>query len=74
MKTLLLACGLLLASCTTPGGTYVQADRDTFDAIAPEYRIYVQADPSLSVEQRDRRLLLIELWDKRIRTVQGEGR
>lgn len=71
MKKSLLACGLLLASCGTPNAAYIQADRDTLDAIAPEFVIYVMADPLLDQQQKDRRLLTVELWRQRVQAAEG---
>jgi uncharacterized lipoprotein YajG len=63
----LLTCGLLLlASCATPSTLHVVADRATHDAIAPDHRSYVLADPTLTQEQRDRRLLVLETWRIRL--------
>lgn len=45
---------------------YVKADRLTFDAIAPDYVKYVEADPALDQEQKDRRKRTIESWKLRI--------
>lgn len=60
---LLCSCGLSEA--------YVAADRATYNAIAPEYRAYVEADPALSAEQKARRERTIKAWDARLRAVSG---
>lgn len=65
MKTRTLLCCLLATSCTSPQ-LYTKADRLTFDAIAPEYRTYVLADPSLDQSQKDLRLLNVETWRIRL--------
>lgn len=46
--------------------TYVQADKLTFDAIAPSYKKYVEEDEALDDEQKARRLRTIETWRLRI--------
>lgn len=71
MKKITLLCGLLFASCGTPGVAYVQADRDTLDAIVPEYTAYVLNDATLDQAARDRRLLTVELWRKRVQAAEG---
>lgn len=65
MKKTLLLCALVCASCT-PTAVYTKADRDTFNAIAPEYRDYVLSDASLDQGAKDVRLLTIETWRKRL--------
>lgn len=60
----------LVASCSPPA-EYVSADMDTYKAIAPEYLAYVQADPALSMEQKDRRVRTADAW--RIRVEQASG-
>lgn len=74
MKKLLALCALALASCNTAAGAYIQADRDTLNAIAPGYTAYVMADTLLDQGQRDRRLLLVELWRKRVLAAEGVGK
>jgi hypothetical protein len=76
----LLALGALAASSsggcaalTGPGGPYVAADRATFDAVAPEYRAYVDHDPALDAEQRQRRHRTIDLWRLRIDDAQARS-
>jgi hypothetical protein len=48
------------------GREYVKADRLTYDAIAPEYLRYVDADPGLTQEQKDRRHRTVDTWNLRI--------
>ena len=62
---------VVLCSCT-PAQAYVDADRATYDEVAPDHEMYVRADPSLSAEQKARRLDLLKSWD--LRTRKGEGR
>jgi hypothetical protein len=73
MKKLSILLFVLLgvaAGCSIPDD-YVQADRDTFMAIAPEYASYVSGDQRLDDEQRQRRMLLIDSW--RIRLEKAEA-
>ncbi|MEO0479589.1 MAG: hypothetical protein AAF196_08925 [Planctomycetota bacterium] len=53
-------------ACESPRASYVDADRATFDAIAPNYRIYVQADTSLTASDVQSELDLVRTWEKRI--------
>ncbi len=65
---LLLAVGaiaVLCVGCSVPSG-YVAADRLTYDAIAPEYKLYVSEDPDMSEEQKERRYANVSSWDARI--------
>lgn len=49
---------------------YVQADRDTHDVIAPSHRKYVEDDPNLTDEQKERRYRLLESWNERIKAAE----
>jgi len=71
MKRSLILCGLLAASCT-PTHPYTMADRETFNAIAPDYTRYVQADAQLSQAQRDLKLLTVETWRMRVEAAEGK--
>ena len=68
MKKILsiLAALLVLSLTSCIGNEYVKADRDTFDALAPAHRAYVESDTKLSEEQKDRRYRLLESWKVRI--------
>ena len=73
MRGLILA--VLLAGCGGVEQSYVQADRDTYDVIAPAYVAYVSSDQTLTEEQRERRLRTVQTWELRVQTaeeVQGE--
>ncbi len=62
----LLCAGLLfLPGCSTQSA-YVAADRETYEAIAPEYRAYVEADPKLTPKQKGRRERSVESWGGRL--------
>lgn len=69
---LLAAC---LAGCTALRTTvasahYVEADRATFDVVAPSYLRYVDADPLLSDRQKNNRRGLLKDWEFRIETAE----
>lgn len=63
---LILFAALTLASCAGVPRTYVDADRATYDAIAPEYSGYITDDESLSDGQKQIRIDTLESWDARI--------
>ncbi len=66
---LFLASALLFQGCSLQKA-YVKADRQTYEAIAPEYLRYVRADKSLSDAQKRRREAKVRSWDAR--TSEGE--
>lgn len=70
MSSALLSVACLIVGCT-PVQAYVEADRATYEAIAPDHRAYVTNDPSLSSEQKTRRLDLLNSWDLRTRKAEG---
>lgn len=53
--------------CAAPDKVYIDADRKTFAAIAPEYLEYVLEDPELDELDRQLRVATIIFWDERIR-------
>jgi uncharacterized protein YcfL len=63
---LLLIVPLACVGCSAQK-EYVKADSITYDAIAPEYGVYVDADTKLDADQKARRKRLIESWALRIR-------
>jgi len=65
-KYLLLLICFLISGCGTLNADYVRADRDTFNAIAPSFKKYVEADESLTDDQVRDRLLTLDTWNKRI--------
>ena len=70
MRYLLLLPVLMLAACGSLDRQYVEADRATFEAIAPAYSAYVEDDGTLSDDQRSLRLGLVEL--RRMRLEEAE--
>lgn len=75
LRTTVLALTLALVSgcCATTDiirSDYVEADRATYEAVAPRYLEYVQADESLDSEEKKRRERTINTW--RLRLEQAE--
>jgi hypothetical protein len=56
------------AELTSPDAAYVNADKLTYAAVAPEYLGYVNADPALTPEQKARRGRTVATWWLRITT------
>ena len=67
-KTALLVALALLTGCEgiSVADAYVKADRLTYDAIAPSYQAYVQADDQLDAAAKQSRMRLLETWKLRI--------
>jgi len=62
-----LAAVLAIAGCTlSPAREYVQADEATLEAVGMEYQKYVEEDPKLTPEQKDRRFRTLKAWKLRI--------
>ena len=59
---------VLLTGCEgiSVADAYVKADRLTYDAIAPSYRAYVEADEKLDAPSKASRIRLLETWKLRI--------
>lgn len=51
---------------------YVKADRLTYEAIAPAYLKYIDADPALDQEQKDRRKRTVATWKLRLDKAEEE--
>lgn len=71
-------CWLLMASCGLVGcGTvapaYVEADRLTYQAIAPEYKHYVEKDANLSEAEKAMRLQTLGTWALRLAAAGAGG-
>lgn len=62
----LLLLLVLLTGCAGLDQKYVAADKLTHEAIAPEYRRYVERDAGLDAAQKKRRLKTLEAWAARI--------
>lgn len=65
-QAIAIALLCLFASGCTINKDYVKADKLTFDAIAPEYKAYVEKDVALDSDQKARRLRTLETWRLRI--------
>tara|TARA_A100001201_G_scaffold127423_1_gene112166 strand:+ start:252 stop:482 length:231 start_codon:yes stop_codon:yes gene_type:complete len=63
-----VAAFVLLTGCEgiSVADAYVKADRLTYDAIAPSYRAYVEADEKLDAPSKASRIRLLETWKLRI--------
>jgi hypothetical protein len=57
-----------------PTDAYLAADRATFDAVAPEYRAYVDSDPFLDADQRERRGRTVDVWRRRLEDAERGSR
>lgn len=73
MRKLILCLPLLLAGCGSVAKEYVAADRKTFDAIAPEYSKYVEADESLDEDSKKLRLANVAAWGYRLEQAEKAG-
>lgn len=76
MKRLILLAALplfLCAGCGSIAKQYVEADRKTYDAIAPEYRKYVEADESLDEDSKKLRLANVASWGYRLEQAEKAG-
>lgn len=58
-----------LASCGV-SDAYLKADRDTFEAIAPDYSKYVMEDKSLDAKDKEIFLRTVSVWEERIKTAE----
>lgn len=67
-KTVMMAALALLCGCEgiSVADAYVKADRLTYDAIAPSFRAYVEADEKLDAPSKASRIRLLETWNLRI--------
>lgn len=71
MKTLLSLCAVaMLVGCGTTPKAYVEADRTTYDAVAPAHRAYLEADESLSETSKALRLAVLDSWFARLRAAE----
>lgn len=69
---LVLGVWLFAAGGCTPAQSYVQADRETFQAITPEYSVYVATDEQLTPEEKERRARTVATWDLRLRNAERQ--
>ena len=74
LLSLLLLLSLDCTGCSVlnpPQGTYLAADRATYDAVAPEYAAYVANDQQLDDEERARRRRTLETWRLRLESTEA---
>ncbi len=71
MRFALVLSVALFSGCTI-APSYVKADRATYNAIAPEYRAYVDADPKLDQSEKTRRRGTLQSWDARLSEEEGK--
>lgn len=64
------ALALLLSACS-PAEAYVQADRATYEQVAPRLTAYTQADTSLSGPAKQDVYDLLWSWDLRLRKAEA---
>lgn len=62
-KLSLILAAFTLAGCCCPNAT---AEKATIDVVEPAHRQYVEADESLSEEDKARRLRLLDAWRARV--------
>jgi len=53
------------SSCSV-SDAYLKADADTYDAVAPAQKQYIEHDSALSAEQKARRIRTLDAWKLRI--------
>ena len=59
---------LCVAGCALPSAEHRAADRAMFDAVAPRYTAYLEADKALSAKDRERYLRTVRVWDAQTAT------
>lgn len=57
---------LSLTACGSLQEQYVAADVSTYEVIAPAHKAYVEADATMTDEQKARRLRKLASWQARI--------
>lgn len=65
MKKTLLVALLALSSCGIPK-THIVAERAIYDALEPDFRDYVEADQSLTENQKQLKMRTFVRWDEMI--------
>lgn len=66
MRLLSVSVSVVLLGCCGLDARYVQADRLTYRAVAPEYEAYLAGDRGLSAEQQQRRRRTLAAWKDRL--------
>lgn len=62
-KTLMILAALSMTACCAPDAS---AEKATLDVVEPAHRQYVEADPSLTAEEKQRRFRLLDSWRTRV--------
>lgn len=75
MRSLLLVSlsALVLCGCGSIAKEYVSADRDTYEAVAPEYRAYIDTDSELTDAEKALRHATLDSWEYRIKQAEEAG-
>lgn len=63
----------MLPGCGSIAKEYVAADEATMNAVSPEFRKYVEADSSLSEEDKALRYATLDSWSYRIAEAKKAG-
>lgn len=69
----IVICTLAQAGCGSIATEYVASDRLTYDAIEPEYRLYVESDDTLDADAKALRLATLDSWDYRLSEAEKAG-
>lgn len=63
----LVLCGVsMIGGCMSPDADYVAADKANFEDVGEDYLRYVEADQTLTEEQRQAKRDSVALWRMRI--------
>ena len=68
----LIGVAFTVTGCVLPTEQYVEADRATYEVIAPRYLEYLNQDGRLTQEDIDIHKRLLQSWDLRIRKASGK--
>lgn len=68
-----LTAAFVVTGCGSIAKEYVGADRQTYEAIAPEYQKYVDADPALDADAKALRKATLESWRYRLEQAEKAG-
>jgi hypothetical protein len=66
-----IVCLSFLAGCDV-AKQYIEADRATYEAVAPEYSEYVKNDPNLNDNSKQLRLNTLTTWESRLIAAEQE--
>lgn len=70
-RTMSMLCLAVIAASCQPPQAYAQADRDCYNAVAPEYRAYVEQDIQLTEQQKMLRYRTLDVWKLRLDAAGG---